>query len=100
LAKTQRVVDFLQSLPFVDPQAHWLLRTVLRRLLGDLVPPLVDRLAAVVVAGHFNDWRRRSRDVAPSYLLHPDEDFYKLERSESFHPCRVDLADVPAADMH
>ena len=35
-AQTERVIDFLQSLPVVDPPAHRLLRPVVWRLFGDL----------------------------------------------------------------
>jgi hypothetical protein len=39
--------------------------------------PRESRLAAVVISGHFNDWRPKisSDRIATSYLRHPDEDF-------------------------
>jgi cephalosporin-C deacetylase-like acetyl esterase len=42
------------------------------------IPPLEPRLKAVVISGHFNDWRSKitSDATRTSYLLHPDEDFY------------------------
>ena len=41
----------------------------------------MQRLKAVVISGHFNDWRSKitADDVATSYLLHPDEDFYNWD---------------------
>jgi hypothetical protein len=89
IAKTQRAVDFLETLPFVD-----------RRRIGYYglsyggystlwVSPLVDRLAAIVISGHFNDWRSKiTSDATPtSYLRHPDEDFYNWNVLPRFtHP--------------
>ena len=59
--------------------ADRLLRLVLRRLFRPLDLAAGEAsLAAIVISGHFNDWRAKitSDATATSYLLHPDEDFY------------------------
>ncbi|HZT33233.1 MAG TPA: prolyl oligopeptidase family serine peptidase [Bryobacteraceae bacterium] len=81
VAKLRRIVDFLQSLPFVDGErigyyglsyggysAIWM---------GSMEP----RLKTVIVSGHFNDWRSKitNEDLTTSYLFHPDEDFYNWD---------------------
>jgi dienelactone hydrolase len=89
VAKTQRVVDFLQSLPFVAPERIGYYGLSYGGYSALWIPPLVDRLAAVVVSGHFNDWRSKiTSDATPtSYLLHPDEDFYNWDILHRFtHP--------------
>jgi dienelactone hydrolase len=81
VAKTRRVVDFLQSLPFVDPQQIGYYGLSYGGYSALWIAPLEKRLAAVVVSGHFNDWRSKiTCDTrATSYLLHPDEDFYNWD---------------------
>ncbi len=78
VAQTRRVVDFLQGLPFVDPARIGYYGLSYGGYSALWISPLEDRLAAVVVSGHFNDWRSKitSDATATSYLLHPDEDFY------------------------
>jgi len=78
VAKTQRAIDFLESLSFVDPHRIGYYGLSYGGYSAIWVAPLVKRLAAVVVSGHFNDWRSKitSDASATSYLQHPDEDFY------------------------
>jgi dienelactone hydrolase len=87
--KLRRVVDYLSTLPEVDParigyyglsyggySALWM---------GALEP----RLKLVVISGHFNDWTRKITDeqASTSYLLHPDEDFFNWDVLHRFtHP--------------
>jgi len=78
VAKTQRVLDFLQTLPFVDPERIGYYGLSYGGYSALWIPPLEPRLKAIVVSGHFNDWRSKitSDATRTSYLLHPDEDFY------------------------
>jgi len=81
VAQTRRAVDFLAGLPFVDPQRIGYYGLSYGGYSAIWISPLEERLAAVVVSGHFNDWRSKiTADSTPtSYLLHPDEDFYNWD---------------------
>ena len=81
VAKTQRAVDFLQSLPFVDPRRIGYYGLSYGGYSALWIGPLVDRLKVIVPSGHFNDWRSKiTADYTPtSYLRHPDEDFYNWD---------------------
>ncbi|MCX7429282.1 MAG: prolyl oligopeptidase family serine peptidase [Planctomycetia bacterium] len=86
VAKTQRVVDFLQSLPFVDPERIGYYGLSYGGYSALWIGPLVDRLSVVIPSGHFNDWRSKiTADNTPiSYLQHPDEDFYNWDVLDRF----------------
>jgi dienelactone hydrolase len=86
VAQTRRVVDFLQTLPMVDPRRIGYYGLSYGGYSALWVAPLEERLAAVVVSGHFNDWRSKiTSDGCPaSYLFHPDEDFYNWDVLERF----------------
>jgi len=81
VAQTRRVVDFLAGLPFVDPKRIGYYGLSYGGYSAIWISPLEERLAAVVVSGHFNDWRSKitADSTATSYLLHPDEDFYNWD---------------------
>jgi dienelactone hydrolase len=88
-AKTRRVVDFLQGLPFVAPDRIGYYGLSYGGYSGLWVGPLEPRLKAIVVSGHFNDWRTKitTDTTGTSYLLHPDEDFYNWDTLHRFtHP--------------
>jgi dienelactone hydrolase len=89
IAQTQRVVDFLQTLPSVDPKRIGYYGLSYGGYSTLWVSPLVDRVSPIVVSGHFNDWRSKiTSDATPtSYLRHPDEDFYNWDVLHRFtHP--------------
>jgi hypothetical protein len=81
VAKTQRVIEFLQSLSFVDPQRIGYYGLSYGGYSAVWCSPLIESLAATVNSGHFNDWRSKiTSDATPtSYLRHPDEDFYNWD---------------------
>ncbi len=81
VAKTERAVDFLQTLPFVDPRRIGYYGLSYGGYSALWIGPLVDRLKVIVPSGHFNDWRSKitADDTSTSYLLHPDEDFYNWD---------------------
>jgi dienelactone hydrolase len=97
IAQTRRVVDFLQSLPFVDPQRIGYYGLSYGGYSALWIPPLEERLAAVVVSGHFNDWRSKitADTTATSYLLHPDEDFYNWDVLHRFTHVELVALDAP-----
>jgi dienelactone hydrolase len=78
VAKTHRVTDFLRTLPFANPERIGYYGLSYGGYSALWIPPLERRLKAIVVSGHFNDWRSKitSDATRTSYLQHPDEDFY------------------------
>ena len=89
VAKTERVIDFLAALPFVDPQRIGYYGLSYGGYSALWIAPLAERLAVVVPSGHFNDWRTKitSDKLATSFLLHPNEDMYNWNVLHRFtHP--------------
>jgi dienelactone hydrolase len=89
VAKTRRVIDFLETLPFVDADRVGYYGLSYGGYSAIWISPLEPRLAAVVISGHFNDWRSKITNdtLHTSYLWHPDEDFYNWNILHRFtHP--------------
>jgi hypothetical protein len=89
VAKTRRIVDFLETLPFVDPKQIGYYGLSYGGYSAIWISPLEPRLAATVISGHFNDWRTKITNgtMRTSYLWHPDEDFYNWNILHRFtHP--------------
>lgn len=97
VAKLQRIVDFLQSLPFVDGQRIGYYGLSYGGYSAIWMGPLEPRLAAVVISGHFNDWRAKitNEEKTTSYLLHPDEDFYNWDVLHRFTHSELIAAMAP-----
>ncbi len=55
VAKTERVIDFLQTLPFVDGKRIGYYGLSYGGYSAIWMMPLIDRLAVNVISGHFND---------------------------------------------
>lgn len=99
LEKLRTVVDFLQSLPFVDGERIGYYGLSYGGYAATWMPPLEPRLKAVVISGHFNDWRPKitSERIATSYLRHPDEDFSNWNVLHRFTHLELIAAMWPAA---
>ncbi|MGH9395480.1 MAG: prolyl oligopeptidase family serine peptidase [Terriglobia bacterium] len=79
LAKLHRIVDFLQSLPFVDADRIGYYGLSYGGYSAMWMPPLEPRLRFTIISAYFNDWSRMLTDttrVGDSYWSLPDEDFY------------------------
>jgi cephalosporin-C deacetylase-like acetyl esterase len=76
-AKLKRIIDFLQSLPFVNGERIGYYGLSYGGYSAIWMAPQESRITAIVISGHFNDWRPKisSDRIATSYLRHPDEDF-------------------------
>lgn len=78
LTKLHRIVDFLQSLPFVDGNRIGYYGLSYGGYSAIWMPPLEPRLRFSIVSGHFN--YQRSKLLQPGGSGHlwglPDEDFY------------------------
>lgn len=78
LAKLHRIVDFLQSLPFVNEQRIGYYGLSYGGYSAIWMPPLEPRLRFTIISGHFNDQRSKLTaygDTGHLWSL-PDEDFY------------------------
>jgi dienelactone hydrolase len=79
LAKLHRVVDFLQSLSFVDRDRLGYYGLSYGGYSATWMPPLEPRLKLTVISAFFNDWQTMLTDTSrygQSYWTLPDEDFY------------------------
>lgn len=78
LAKLHRIIDYLQTLPFVDGERIGYYGLSYGGYSAIWMSPLESRIKASVVSGNFNDWRANlTNEVGqPGYLLHPDDDFF------------------------
>ena len=78
LVKLHRIVDFLQSQPFVDPTRIGYYGLSYGGYSAIWMAPLEPRLTAVIISGYFNDWRTKITDEANrrSFLFHSNDDMY------------------------
>ncbi len=79
VAKLHRVLDFLKSLPFVDPDHLGYYGLSYGGYSAMWMPPLEPRLKLTVISAFFNDWQTMLTDSTrqgASYWSLPDEDFY------------------------
>jgi hypothetical protein len=79
LAKLRRVVDFLQSLSFVDPEHIGYYGLSYGGYAAIWMPPLEPRLKLTIISAFFNDWQATLTDTThygEVYWSLPDEDFY------------------------
>ena len=88
LAKLHRIVDFLQSLPFVNGQRIGYYGLSYGGYSAIWMPPLEPRLRFTIISGHFNDWEQEVVAEGPHhYWAYPDEDFYNWNVLNRFaHP--------------
>lgn len=78
LAKLHRIVDFLQTLPFVDGGRIGYYGLSYGGYSAIWMPPLEPRIKLNIISGHFNYWRAKITDEESSwsYLRFQDADFY------------------------
>jgi dienelactone hydrolase len=88
LAKLHRIVDFLQSLPFVNGQRIGYYGLSYGGYSAIWMPPLEPRLRFTIISGHFDDWKPQLIAEGPHhYWALPDEDFYNWNVLNRFtHP--------------
>jgi len=87
LAKLHRIMDFLQSLPFVESDRIGYYGLSYGGYSAMWMPPLEPRLSLSVISAHFNDWRTMLTDTkrfGDSYWTLPDEDFYNWNALNRF----------------
>jgi len=103
LAKLHRIIDFLQSLPQVDPKRIGYYGLSYGGYSVTWMSPLEPRIRAAVISGHFNDWRTKityeehETGYETSYLKHPDADFYNWNVLNRFTHVELIAAQWPRA---
>lgn len=99
LAKLHRIVDFLQSLPFVDGNRIGYYGLSYGGYSAIWMPPLEPRIKLNVISGHFNDWRTKITDEksSESYLRYQDADFYNWNVLNRFSHVELVAAMAPRA---
>lgn len=86
LAKLHRIVDFLQSLPFVDSQRIAYYGLSYGGYSAIWMPPLEPRIKADVISGHFNDWRAKITEENATPFVSPEGKHYTYPTSFLLHP--------------
>jgi hypothetical protein len=79
LTKLHRIVDFLESLEFVDGERMGYYGLSYGGYSATWMPPLEPRLKLTIISAFFNDWQTMLTDdtrMGASYWTLPDEDFY------------------------
>jgi dienelactone hydrolase len=79
--KQRRGLDFLQSLPFVDPERIGFYGLSYGGYTALWFSALEPRIAATVCAGHFNDWTPKTTapDRGTSYMWHINREMYQWD---------------------
>ena len=101
VAKLRRIVDFLESLEFVDRDRIGYYGLSYGGYSAIWMAPLEPRLRATIVSGHFNDWREKITNELErtSYLFHVDEDFFNWDVLNRFSHVELLAALFPRAAM-
>lgn len=95
--KLHKIVDFLQSLSFVDAGRIGYYGLSHGGYDATWMPPLEPRLRFTIISGHFNDWRAKitNEEKPTSYLLHPDLDFHNWDVLDRFTHVELIAAKYP-----
>lgn len=97
LAKLHRIIDFLDTQPYVDPNRIAYYGLSYGGYSAIWMPPLEPRIKASVISGHFNDWRLKITDEGfpGSYLRYQDADFYNWNVLNRFTHLELTAAMYP-----
>jgi cephalosporin-C deacetylase-like acetyl esterase len=101
VAKLRRIIDFLESLEFVDRDRIGYYGLSYGGYSAIWMAPLEPRLRATIISGHFNDWREKITNELErtSYLFHVDEDFFNWDVLGRFSHVELLAALYPRAVM-
>ncbi len=96
LGQHQRTLEWLTSLPFVDPQRIGFYGLSYGGKTAVRVPPLLDGYALSICSGDFNEWvwKTTSVDSSYSYMLTPEYDMLEFNFANVVN--YSDLADLMA----
>jgi dienelactone hydrolase len=99
LVKLHRIIDFLQSQPFVNPWQIGYYGLSYGGYSALWMSPLEPRLKAIIISGYFNDWRAKITDETnrKSFFFHPDVDVYNWDFLNHFTHLELIAAMWPRA---
>ena len=86
IGQHSRILDWLQTLPFVDPSRIGYYGLSYGGYTAMRVPPIETRYAAVVCSGNFNDWTRKITgiDHTFTYVFTPEYEIHEFGQGETF----------------
>jgi hypothetical protein len=81
-----RITEWLAGLPFVDPQRIGFYGLSYGGTTAMMVPPLVDRYAAVICSANFNEWTRKMCSVEDlySFTFYQTPEIFDFDMGNSF----------------
>jgi dienelactone hydrolase len=100
LRKFGRVIDYLSTLNFVDPERFAFYGLSYGGYTALWTAPVESRFKAVISSGHFNDWDIKTSDITEgtSFLFHADTfDMFNYDLLHSFSHSEIAMLTVPRA---
>ncbi|HWQ53999.1 MAG TPA: hypothetical protein VN442_09955 [Bryobacteraceae bacterium] len=87
LGQHERTLDWLASLPYVDPERIGFYGISYGGKTAVRVPPLLDRYALSICSGDFNEWIRKTAglDLASSYMYTQEYEIYEFNLGDTFN---------------
>jgi dienelactone hydrolase len=98
--KFGRVIDYLSSLSFVDPERFSFYGLSYGGYTALWTAPAEPRFKAVISSGHFNDWDIKTSDITEgtSFLFHADTfDMFNYDLLHSFSHSEIAMLTAPRA---
>ncbi|MCX6590200.1 MAG: hypothetical protein NTZ56_01620 [Acidobacteria bacterium] len=101
IGQHDRMLDWLSALPFVDPQRIGFYGLSYGGKTAMRVPSLLDRYAAVICSGDFNEWIWKVTSVtAPfSYMFTPEYDMLEWNLGNTFNYAEMSALIAPRPFM-
>lgn len=101
IGQHERLLDWLSALPFVDPQRIGFYGLSYGGKTAMRVPSLLDRYAAVICSGDFNEWIWKVTSVtAPfSYMFTPEYDMLEWNLGNTFNYAEMTALIAPRPFM-
>ena len=96
-----RLLDWLSALPFVDPQRIGFYGLSYGGATAMRVPPLLDRYAAVICSGNFNEWVWKVSSItAPfSYMFTAEYEIFEWNLAHTFNHAEMAALIAPRPFM-
>jgi dienelactone hydrolase len=100
--KFSRVLDYLETLPFVDPERFGFYGLSYGGYTALWTAPAEPRFKVVISSGHFNDWSTKTTDVTlgTSFLFYPNNfDMFNWDLLTRFSHSEIAMLTAPRAFM-
>jgi hypothetical protein len=102
IRKTARVLDFLETLPFVDTKRSAFYGLSYGGFTALWLGPAEPRFQVVICSGHFNDWNFKTTDLTEgtSFLFYKDTfDMFNFDLLHRFNHSDIAALTAPRAFM-